>query len=130
MNRDDLDRFEKIVGQISSVYDEISILSKKSPADAVNKFKLRFVNELLSDSNNLLGDQHRRFADFKAFDVDDMPQNSDVVFILGQYLECFEKLRVDNVVLQHGTWYWSIEDEQAPDGRNLVRTSKPKRLRE
>lgn len=130
MNRDDLDRFDKLFGQVSSVYDEISLLSKKSPGDAVNRFKLRFVNGLLAQSNSILRDSHRPFDDFEQFDDDDLPQNSDVVLILGQYLECFEKLRTDNVVMSHGQWFWSVDDNQAPDGKVLIRTSKPKRMRE
>ncbi len=36
---------------------------------------------------------------------DDMPFNSDLVFIFSQYIQCFEKLRVDNVIQIHGYWY-------------------------
>ena len=55
MNREKLDLFEKLVGQMQSTYDEMSILSRKSPKDAVNKFKLQFVNRLLRESNEFLG---------------------------------------------------------------------------
>lgn len=55
MNRANVDTFEKISGQLLSIYEEISLLSKKSPNDAVNKFKLKFVNKLLSQSNDYLG---------------------------------------------------------------------------
>jgi hypothetical protein len=43
MTQDQLDTFEKLVGQLESVYDELSVLSKKSPNDAVSKFKLGFI---------------------------------------------------------------------------------------
>ena len=46
MKRVDVDNFEKLDGQLQSTYDEISLLSKKKPNDAVNKFKLKFVNTL------------------------------------------------------------------------------------
>lgn len=134
MNRSDLDRFEKLVGQIQSVYEELSLLSKKSPNDAVNKFKLQFVNALLKSSNELLGEQYRPFPDFASFDLDQVPQNSDVVFILSQYLQCFEKLRADNVVLCHGTWSWAIEAKESEgadeNDRIYISTVKPKRLRD
>ena len=64
MNRGQLDVFEKLVGQIQSIYEELSVLSKKSPNDAVNKFKLTFVNTMLAESNQLLGDKYRPLADF------------------------------------------------------------------
>lgn len=134
MNRSSVDIFEKVSGQLLSIYDEISLLSKKSPNDAVNKFKLNFVNKLLLQSNDYLADKYKPFDDFEAFDEDDIPQNSDVVFILSQYLQCFEKLRSDNVVIRNGAWFWRVEgggnDKVDGDGMILIRTVKPKKLKD
>lgn len=134
MNAEDVDRFEKVVGQLQSVYDELALLSKKSPNDAVNKFKIRFVNKLLGEGLELLGDKYRPFEDFSEFSEDEVPQNSDVVFMLTQYLQCFEKLRADNVVYDTGRWYWKVLDRDHPNaddkGYVRVRTVEPKRLRE
>jgi hypothetical protein len=41
MNRSNVDIFEKLSGQLLSIYEEISLLSKKNPNDAVNEFKLK-----------------------------------------------------------------------------------------
>lgn len=126
MNRANVDTFEKISGQLLSIYEEISLLSKKSPNDAVNKFKLKFVNKLLSQSNDYLGEMYKPFDDFDSFDEDDIPQNSDVVFILSQYLQCFEKQRSDNVVIRNGNWFWRVigeaTDKVDEDGMVLIRT--------
>ena len=134
MKRQDVDRFEKLAGQVQSVYDEIAVLSKKSPNDAVNRFKLKFVNSLLTQGNELLGDEYAPFKDFSEFDDDDVPQNSDVVFILSQYLQCFEKLRADNVEIRAGYRCWTVEADEDEEGDELeqvyIRTVKPKRLRE
>ncbi len=134
MNRSNVDEFEKLSGQLLSIYEEVSLLSKKSPNDAVNKFKLKFVNSLISKSNEFLSVKYKPFEDFSLFDEDDMPQNSDVVFILSQYLQCFEKLRADNVIIRHGTWSWRVEggpeDNTDDDGMVLIRTVKPKKLKD
>ena len=134
MNREHVDIFEKLTGQFASTYDELALLSKKSPNDAVNKFKLKFINQLLDQSNIFLGEEYKPFDDFMQFDEDDMPQNSDVVFILSQYIQCFEKLRADNVVFRRGTWHWRVdvgENELGGEhGFVYIRTTKPKRLRE
>jgi hypothetical protein len=135
MTRDELNQFEQVGGQLQSVYDEISALSKKSPTDGVNKFKLRLINKLLGDAARILGDGYQPFEEFSQFDEDELPQNSDVVFILAQYLQCFEKLRADNVTHLGGRgWCWVIEDRDAPDANELgivhVRTVTPRRLRE
>ena len=73
--------------------------------------------------NKFLTDKYKPFDDFDIFKEDDMPQNSDIVFILSQYLQCFEKFRSDNVVIERGYWYWDIND-------NKIRTVKPKRLKD
>ena len=123
MNSLDIDVYKKLSGQLKSAYDEISVLSKKNPNDAVNKFKLKFLNKLLEDSNKFLTDKYKPFDDFTIFDEDDMPQNSDVVFILTQYLQCFEKFRSDNVQMKHGSWYWNLDNDEK------IQTVRPKRLK-
>ncbi len=130
MKRKDVDKFEKLSGQLQGIYQELSILSKKYPNDAVNKFKLNFINQLLKNSNELLGDGYRPFPDFLEFDIDDVPQNSDVVFILSQYLQCFEKLRADNVVRHDGDWCWAVNADKDEEGDEFglvyVKTTHPK----
>lgn len=134
LNSSDVDKFEKLLGQVQGLYEEMSILSKKSPNDAVNKFKLKFINHQLRESNALLAERYRPFDDFDIFSEDEIPQNSDVVFILSQYLQCMEKLRGDNVVVRNGYWYWHVEGGEADKvddhGYTLIRTTKPKHLRD
>ena len=135
MNKSDVNIFEKLSGQLISVYEEMSLLSKKSPNDAVNKFKLKFLNKLISDSNNFLTEKYKPYDDFDIFDEDNVPYNSDVVFILSQYLQCFEKLRADNVVKKNGMyWYWELKgaknDEVDENGMIYILTVRPKKLKD
>lgn len=134
MNKSDVDVFEKLSGQLISVYEEMSLLSKKNPNDAVNKFKLKFLNKLIDDSNQFLTDKYKPYEDFNIFDEDDMPQNSDVVFILSQYLQCFEKLRADNVIIKNASWYWKLKgtknDKVDEYGMIYIRTVRPKKLKD
>jgi hypothetical protein len=122
VKRKDVDQYEKLVSQFKSVYEEIAILSKKAPNDAINTFKLRFINSLLGEANQLLGKRYVPFDHFSEFEEDDVPSNSDVVFILTQYIECFEKFRSDNIQLTRGAWYWLLEDDEE------IKTVPPKRL--
>mgnify|MGYP003591130826 FL=1 len=123
MNKNDIDIFEKLSGQLISVYEEISLLSKKNPNDAINKFKLKFLNKLINDSNEFLSEKYKPFDEFSIFEEDDMPFNSDVVFILSQYIQCFEKFRADNVIQIHGAWYWDTNDE------DKIKTVRPQKLK-
>jgi hypothetical protein len=122
MTRDDVDLFEKLTGQLEATHREISALAKKSAKDAVNAFKLKLINATLSQCNNLLGVEYRPFPDFSTFDVDDLPSNSDVSFIIAQYLQCAEKFRADHIVSMYGDWHWVIEDGKGP------LTSSPRKL--
>ncbi len=128
MTEQEVDTFEKIQAQLQGLYIEISALSKKNQNDALNKFKLKFVNQILAKSNQLLGAKYKPFSDFDLFDVNDIPTNSDVVMMLTQYLNCFEKLRSDNVKKEKKyphNWCWIV------DGKlSTIKTVMPKILKE
>ncbi|MCR4290058.1 MAG: hypothetical protein NUV86_07345 [Candidatus Scalindua sp.] len=110
MNNKQVEAFLKLQPQLKSAYAEISLLSKKKPNDQLNKFKLKFINNMLSQANELLGKKYKPFPDdFDLFDEDDMPFNSDIVFMLSNYIECLEKLRCDNIKSTNYKWYWVID---------------------
>lgn len=54
MEKDKIEKFEKLHIQIKDMYNELSILSKKSPDGAINKFKLKFINQLIEEANQFL----------------------------------------------------------------------------
>ena len=124
MKRQKVDELEKLIGQIEGFHAEMSAMTKKKPNDGVNVFKLKLINAALSRCNTVLGSQYKPFPDFSLFNADDVPSNSDVTIILTQYLNAIEKLRSDNIFIEHGYWYWKLTDEPPP-----VRTSAPKKLK-
>jgi len=124
MKKNEVELFIKIQSQMEELYTEISILSKKSQNDALNEFKLSFVNTLLKEANGLLNEKYQPFKDFKGFDKDKVPTNSDVVMILSQYLTCLENMRVDNIDTNSVFgWCWVIDKEVSK-----IRTTKPKKF--
>ncbi len=128
MTDQEVDTFEKLQAQLQGLHIEISALSKKSQNDALNKFKLKFVNQILDESNQLLGKKYKPFSDFDLFDENDMPTNSDAAMMLTQYLNCFEKLRSDNVQKEDkfpNYWYWIVDGELSK-----TRTVMPKIIKE
>ena len=127
MKREQVQCFEKLHVQMKSLHTEIGTLSKKSPNDAVNKFKLKLINNLLQTGNELLKGEYKPLAGFDQFDEDDIPTNSDVTVVLAQYLNCLEKLRADNIRKhEHGVrWFWIV------DGRSSeIETVPPRKLKE
>ena len=87
----DRDKFNKIRGQLKALHEEMSTLSKKKPGDAVNLFKLKYINQILTEANAILDDNYIPLAGFGTFDEESLPTNSDVVLILSQYIECFHR---------------------------------------
>ena len=112
MNKQQVETFLKLQPQLKSAYEEIAILSKKKPTDSLNPFKLKFINSILSRANEILGEKYKPFPeDFTLFDENEIPNNSDVVFILAHYLTSLEKLRCDNIEYDNYDgydWYWLI----------------------
>jgi len=119
-----IDEFEAVEAQLSSVREELLVLVKKSPHDALSAFKLSLVNGLLRRANALLGAGERPLASFDQFEADTLPSCSDVVIVLGQYLAALENLRARNVVLKHGHWYWQVRGKETSR-----RTYAPRKLR-
>ncbi|MBK7888524.1 MAG: hypothetical protein IPJ86_14965 [Bacteroidetes bacterium] len=132
MTKEDVNKFEKVQSQIEGLLLEVTNLVKKSPNDAVNKFKLKFINEILIEANAVLGKTYKPLSSFEKFDEDDLPSNSDVSFILSQYLSCFEKLRADNIFRKKEydgnkyfyEWYWVIGNSES-----TIKTAPPKKIK-
>jgi len=126
MTKQEVDTFEKVQSQLDGLHSEISALSKKSQNDALNKFKLKFVNQILKNANTLLGEKYKPFNNFDLFTEEEMPTTSDVAMMLTQYLSCFEKLRADNV--KQGSlarWFWIIDGKESE-----IKTIMPKKIKE
>ena len=97
--------FVRLMGQVMAFYEEISVLSKKSPDGAMNKFKLKFINAVLTKATALLGDKYRPFAEFEMFSEDEMPTTSDVGVMLSQYLNSMGQFKKSH------TYYDSMDHE-------------------
>lgn len=122
---EEVEKLEKIAGQMDGLHKEIGALAKKSPNDGLNKFKLKFVNAVISDANSILGKEYLPLEDFHSFDTDELPTNSDVAFILAQYIEELERKRADNLKREAGMWVYNMSDSL-----EKRRTAPPKKINE
>jgi len=129
MKDNQIDVFEKVINQLDGLHTEISALSKKSYTDAINKFKLKLVNQIIESTNKILGDKYKPFHDFNSFEEEDVPSNSDVTLVLSQYLNCMESFREKNISSEiewtsSGSvakiyWYWKGTERETYPPKNI-----------
>ncbi len=128
MTDKEIDIFEKTINQLEGLHIEISILSKKSQNDALNVFKLNLVNQVLLQSNKVLGNNYKPFSDFEKFNEEELPSNSDVALVLSQYLNCMESFREKNIFssveysngrIDKTYWYWSGTKRETYPPKNI-----------
>jgi len=124
MTKGEVEQFNKTYVQLETLHNEVTLLSKKSPVDGVNKFKLKLINGILESANTILG-QRKPFEDFAVFDENELPNNSDVTLILSQYLSCMEVIRAANILYYGGWWYWKVDGK-----RSETRTFPSKNLKD
>jgi hypothetical protein len=76
-------RHDDLMPLLEAMFKEFQELSKKKHDGVLNKRKVEIVNRLLRDVFTILdAEPTRGYLDL--LDEDDLPQNSDVVLILGQ----------------------------------------------
>jgi hypothetical protein len=87
--------YEVTMPLIKAMFDEFKELSKKKPEGAVNKSKIKVVNRLLGKCREVLQSELSiEYLDL--LDEDDLPQNSDVVLMLSQYVAAMKKFHDDH----------------------------------
>ncbi len=86
------EKHDNLMPLLESMFREFQELSKKKPDGALNKRKVEIVNRLLRDIHVILeGESTIAYLDL--LDEDDLPQNSDVVLILGQTVAAMDTFK-------------------------------------
>lgn len=101
MDKSEVDKFEKLYGQLINVYGEMSLLSKKNQNDAVSKFKLKFVNKLLVKATSFC---QVDIAHLMILDALMRMISLKIVMLFSFYLSIFSVLRSYNLTML----YWSM----------------------
>lgn len=118
MQRKDVEKYSELYSKLSSIKGDVAQLSAKKPNETVNEFKLKLINKLLAQINELI-DKYKPEDDFDSFDLDVLPTNSDVLMILNLYLNgmdrfrdanSVEKSKMDDWETRFTSNVWDIED--------------------
>ena len=67
MQRKDVEKYSELYSKLSSMKGDIALLSAKKPNETVNEFKLKLINKLLAQINELI-DKFKPEDDFDSFD--------------------------------------------------------------
>lgn len=76
---------KNVLEQVRTLKFEFQALSSKKPNDTLNKFKVKYVNQTLTEANKILGED-KPYKDFDVFCDEELPTNSDVLMIFSLYL--------------------------------------------
>lgn len=108
MNHEEVEVFRKMAAQLDALHLEAIAASKKSPDKPVSAFKVNLANSVLEHAKRVLGSSAPAL-DFVNFEKDDLPTNSDMSFVVTQFVECAEKVRSENIQRRsNGVWYWHV----------------------
>ena len=108
-----IQNFEKTIGQLNVLIGDFSELSKKKPDGPVNKFKLSLVNSILEKLNQIIDDENKPFKDFALFSEEEFTTNSDILVILNQYHNNSRGFAEKNVVKNNYNIYWLIDQKRS-----------------
>jgi hypothetical protein len=83
---------DSLMPLLQAMYREFAEAAKKKPDGILNTRKVEIVNRLLKDVMKIVEDEPTS-AYLDLLDEDEMPQNSDVILILGQFVAAMEAFK-------------------------------------
>lgn len=118
MKKEEIERYEDLLSKLVSIKKDIAQLSSKKPDEQLNKFKIKYINDVLAKVNILIGCD-KPYDDFELFDEVELPTNSDALLIINLYLNGMERFEIHNSTNKpaeldwsHTERVWNIEDEK------------------
>lgn len=105
-------KFEMLSELTDSIYIEMKEFSKKKPDDALNAFKVKNVNRVLTQIKEFLNAEPT-VAFLDLLDEDSLPSNSDAILIIGQF-----KASMDNFRNKYTNKYAQWLTVESPEGKS------------
>lgn len=110
----DVEKYKIIYPMIQSIHKEMSVLSGKKQDGVLNTLKVRMINKLIATARELLI-KEPTLEYLEELDEDMLPQNSDVVLILCQYIQALNQYRSKNQVsVGVGNYEWRTQENPKP----------------
>ncbi|MEH1856478.1 MAG: hypothetical protein V7L21_00365 [Nostoc sp.] len=102
------DLHEVTMPLIDAMHVEFKELSKKKPEAVLTNSKVKIVNRLLESCRKVL-DSETSLDYLDLIDEDDIPQNSDVVLMLSQYVAAMKQFKYTYYGLDGAVRRWFTE---------------------
>lgn len=107
-------QYETIYPLLSSTYEEMKSLSSKKQDGVLNHFKVKNLNRLIDTARELLKNE-TVLEYLEKLDEETLPQNSDVVLMLCQYIDGLNQLRTNNQITdKHYHTKWKTQENPYP----------------
>lgn len=101
--------FDMLSPMLDSALTEIREFAKRKPDGIVNPLKVKMLNQLLVEVKGILADEASSLY-LELLDEELLPQNSDVVLILGRFRAAMSQFRAKYTFVDFGTTYWSTQE--------------------
>jgi|RhiMetdeSRZDD1v2_1073273.scaffolds.fasta_scaffold1540421_1 hypothetical protein len=102
--------FDMVEPMIVAAHQEMSELSKKKQDGVLNELKVRHINRLLTTAQeSLAGSPSLPFLEL--LDDTSLPQNSDAVLVLGQWLAAMRQFKKEHQVYDSGHQVWFTQED-------------------
>lgn len=106
----DVAKYQMIYPMITSMYDEMKTLSAKKQDGVLNNFKIKSVSKLINSARELLVEEPT-LTYLEILEEEMLPQNSDVVLILSQYIDALKQYKNKYYVnIGGGTYKWNTKE--------------------
>lgn len=89
---EDVEKFKYLSPALDSLYDEVSKLSAKKQDLPLSEYKITMINRVLEGVKGLLKDDPAT-KELDLLSNEELPQNSDVVLLLGQFKATLARFR-------------------------------------
>lgn len=106
-------KFTMVFPMLESMRDEMKVLSSKKQDGVLNNLKVKMINRLIGTARELLASEPT-VEYLEELDEDMLPQNSDVVLILCQYIEALMLFKSKNQVYTNYEWLWKTQENPKP----------------
>ena len=111
MKKEDVEKYDELLSKLVSIKKDINALSSKKPNDQLNKFKIKYVNDVLTKVNVLIGED-KPYKDFDVFDEDDLPTNSDTLMIINLYINGMSRFKIHNSTDKSIVFDWTPKERE------------------